>query len=105
MRIGLSPPDRIRDRLVKAASAIAVLGLTVGGAYYFIAAVVWLVSGRWPHWSLRQADMALPAAAAARGLRPVADFVLDASPGLLALSLAGVCGAFSLLFDRRPRRR
>ena len=104
-RIGLSGPDTVRDRVAKRAAGIALICLTAAGAYYFVAAVIWLRQGAWPDWSLRDANVDFATVPASVGASPGFDFVMDASPGLLALLLAASFGLIGALFDRRSRRR
>ena len=104
-RTGLAGPDTPRDRVAKRAAGIAVLCVTAGGAYYFIAAVTWLLSGSWPEWSLREAGIGAPVGPDPGRLQRAVELLLDGSPGLLALLLGAAFGLLAVLFDRRPKRR
>ena len=92
-------------RLSERLSAGAALFLTVGGAYYFIAAVNWLRTGQWPDWSLRKLGLEPEAAGGSGILTWVLERLLAASPGFLALLLAALSGILAVLLDRLPVRR
>lgn len=95
-----------RSRSVSALlSAGAALFLTLGGAYYFIAAVNWLRTGYWPNWSLRRLGVSVEPPGTSRALEWVVDGLLSASPGFLALLAAALMGTFAVLLDRQAVRR
>ena len=96
---------RSRGRLSERLSAGAALVLTLGGAYYFIAAVNWVRTGYWPDWSLRRLGLDLAGATTPGVITWLVDVLEAASPGFLALLTAAVLGVLALLFDRLPVRR
>lgn len=93
------------SRLSERLSAGAALFLTLGGAYYFMAAVDWVRTGRWPDWSVRRLGLAPEASGGSGILDWAIDRLLSGSPGFLALLLAASFGILAVLFDRLPARR
>ena len=93
------------DWLAATFSAAAVAFLSVGGAWYFGAAVWWLNRHAWPHWSLSRAGFRLDDAVQSGPLRLVGQFLLDASPGKLSLLLALGLAIAAQILDRRQVRR
>ena len=89
------------DWLAATFSAAAIVFLSVGGAWYFGAAVWWLNRRAWPHWSLSRAGVQLDGHVQSEPLRLVGQFLLDASPGKLSLLLA----LAARVVDRRQVRR
>ena len=95
----------LADRLATACSATSVAFLSVGGAWYFGAAVWWLNRHAWPHWSLSRAGYRLDGAVQSEALRLVGQFLLDASPGKLSLLVALGLAVAARALDRRKVRR
>jgi hypothetical protein len=93
------------DRLAATFSAAAVAFLSVGGAWYFGAAVWWLNRHAWPHWSLSRVGCRLDGHVQSEPLRLVGQFLLDASPGKLSLLLALGLAIAARILDRRQVRR
>ena len=95
-------PDSIRARVSAALSGLATVFLSIGGAWYFGAAIWWLHRHYWPHWSLRTAGVGEPAVTVGQ---PVMTWAMDSSPGKLALLLAISCALLARLADPpRPQR-
>ena len=92
-------------RLSERLSAGAALFLTLGGGYYFIAAVNWVRTGYWPDWSLRRLGFDPVGATTPRAVAWLTDVLVGASPGFLALLTAAMLGVLALLLDRLPVRR
>ncbi|KPJ81940.1 MAG: hypothetical protein AMJ58_03035 [Gammaproteobacteria bacterium SG8_30] len=92
-------------RLSERLSAGAALFLTFGGAYYFVAAVNWVRTGRWPDWSVRRLGLAPEASGGSGVLDWMIDRLLSGSPGFLALLLAASFAILAVLLDRLPARR
>jgi len=97
--------DRQGSRLAQRLSGGATLFLTLGGAYYFIAAVNWVRTGYWPDWSLRKLGVEVEPPGASRAVAWVVDTLLQASPGFLALLAAALMGTAAVMLDRRAVRR
>ena len=79
---------------------MATVCLSVGGAWYFGAAIWWLLRHEWPSWTWL--ELAGPGFGGASRMIP---FLAGLSPGATALLVAAVFAIAARLVDpSRPRR-
>lgn len=88
------------ERVAAGLSGAATVFLSLGVAWYFGAAIWWLLRHDWPDWTWR--DWTGPTFS---GAGPVVQFLAGLSPGATALLAAAALALAARLVDpSRPRR-
>ena len=95
-----STPRRksLRQRFAAALSSLAVILLSLAGAWYFGAALWWLRKHDWPDWSW------MSGLGWGRGAGMVIQYLASRSPGATALIAAAVLVLAARLVDPGSRR-
>jgi hypothetical protein len=91
--------ESARERVAAALSGTAVVFLSVAGAWYFGAAVWWLLKHDWPGWTWSGG------LGWGRDAAPFVQFLADRSPGASALIVAGILAVLARMIDPARRRR
>jgi hypothetical protein len=98
--MGVEPGHkRILRHLAGGLSGLAVVFLSVAGAWYFGAALWWLQKHYWPAWDW------MAAFGWGRGAAPWLQFLATRSPGGTALIAAGLFAVLARVVDPTRRRR
>jgi len=99
------PHATARERWAAALSGTAAACLIAGGAWYFVAAVWWLVRHDWPRWTWARLAEALTDHGNVTAAGAVGQFLLELSPGATVLSLAAILAGLARVIDPSRRRR